>query len=255
MDPVSVLAIGANVVQILGGFSSPITAAIKARRVKKKVAAIIDRVTSEFVRDHPDLLAVWKYSAEPIARELADLRAGIPMEAGPLARVWAEEGGISSGDARDLATEYVRALHRGLLSIDGFREILEAGATVLSAEQLRKLVQGMQTNDEIEIALTYYRAADRYVDAALARLAGDEEEVATCRYRANSLIEEAELARDWRVIESLEGLRVMFAEMVECGFDEFLAKVVDSDQVTAEAALQDFTMMCTDFKAAVRDRF
>ena len=79
----------------------------------------------------------------------------------------------------------------------------------------------MQTNDEIEIARMYFRAADRYVDAALAQLAGDEEEVAMCRYRANSLIEEAELARDWRVIDSLEDLRVMFAEMVECGFDEF----------------------------------
>ena len=125
MDPVSVLAIGANVVQILGGFSSPITAAIKARRVKKKVAAIIDRVTSDFGRDHPDLGVVLRNSAEPIARELADLRDGIPMEARHLAQVWTEEGGISRRGATDLATEYVRALHRGLLSIDGFREILE----------------------------------------------------------------------------------------------------------------------------------
>lgn len=134
LDPVSALAVGANVAQILSTLSSPITGAIKARRVRKAVAKIIDRVSSDFVRANPEALGALKGSSRAIAEELSNLRGGTPMEARILAREWTGKGGLDEAGAQRLATAYVQALHRALLSIDGFREVLEAGANVLSAE-------------------------------------------------------------------------------------------------------------------------
>jgi hypothetical protein len=249
------VAFAANVVEILTGVARPIGEALQSRRVRKRVAKVVERVSSRFVDEHPEMADVLSGSSRAVANELAGLTgSGLPADPTGLADEWAATGPVSPRDAHQYAGEYVGALHAELLKIDGFRELFVAGSAVETAQAVRRIADGEQARLEREVAASYYAAADECFHAALAWLHGHEYVAEGHAYDARSLVGKAELVDDWRVLETCKDLRMSFDDLVAERCEEVRVACVSGERAEADAARRALEQGIEEFKALVRER-
>ena len=209
---------------------------------------------------HKDAAAALVVSQEAIAHELARLTgAGAPVATKVLADEWTAKG-LDRADATRYAHEYVQALHDELLKIDGFRPLLQAGAIVATAgrvaeveQLLREAADARRAGEEREVAVAYYTAADEYYQAALVRSQGNTIEAMAHEYEARSLAAIALLCREPHVLKRFKELRGTFKELVEERYDDSKAAYQSGDRATVDAALEALRHGCRDLQARVRE--
>jgi hypothetical protein len=262
LDPFSAAALAESVVTVLSALGGPIAAVVKRRLVKRKVRKSIERVSSNFVAEHPATADAMAESAEVIAHELARLAgAGRPANAQTLADRWAATGRLSQGEATQYADEYVQRLHDELVKIDGFRSLFVAGANITAAEKLQLISESMRRSEasvrareEWEIAALYYEAAKAYFQAALALIAGDTIKAMGYEYDAHSLIDKARLGRASLALVNSKSVRERFAELVEDRFEDAEVACASGDYAKAQEAVRALDEGCDEFRALVNER-
>ena len=169
MDPASAAALAANVVQILTAVSDPVVNAIKKRALRKALNKTVARVSLEFVAEFPGAgIAMQASSAPAIAAELRRLlTAGAPLEPQTLINEWMNKGYFEHADADRLATNYTERLHDALITIDGFRPLMVASATLTIAQRADEAERRRKGAKKREVARAYFDAADGYFRSAL----------------------------------------------------------------------------------------
>jgi hypothetical protein len=252
MDPVSWSAVAKAVLAQLVSVAGPLGGNwLKRKWLNRKFRKVVERVSREFAKAHPECTSALAAYPEGIAQELAVfMSSGTLPSARSLGDEWSSHGSLGEPAARQLADEYLNTLKQELLRTGGFRELFTFGAPLDTAEGIRRVEEMMKDDEELRIALGYYAAADEYVRAARALMQSDS--VTGWRHEdmAQSFVAGAELCRDWQVYERFREARSWFADLVRGPFEEVKATCENGEDASAQFAVLEQGRAA--FKQAVR---
>jgi hypothetical protein len=258
MDPFSGAVLAKGAIAILQSLASPIVGLIRGKWARRKVRKAIQRASADFVKEHPETAAAMAASANPIAQDLADLRAGRPLEPKRLAKHWVSEEYLEADVAQAYAGQFARMLHTELLKIEGFSDLFKAGTGVATVEAVQRIEGYMEDSkaralagEEQQVAVLYFQAASQYVDAAVAVAAGDDLGAEALVDRAETLIVTARLNRETLTLMNSKDVRDTFTALVEDRFEDVEAASVAGDRAATDAAVRWLVLGAKEFRAFV----